>query len=285
MPAIHDPKIAVDVCNRALGTPLTITCQELLSLAPEVCTQLCEAISSRHIPTKDSAPTLMMHEPLLMDEDLSYLLEDEITLFDQPPVPVLVDALSKPTVSSTNLLEDAIIIDDPIDQYYRNLKPGKEPDPNKLVVAVESSALRLLVSLINNTSNVECMLDPGCQIIAMSEDVCHELALPYDPTIVLRMQSTNGNVDHSLGLARNIPFVIRNLTLYMQVHVIRSPAYNILLGRPFDVLTESVVRNFRNEDQTITIHDPNSEKVITLPTIPRGPPHVVARNYQSVFRR
>ena len=178
MPAIHDPKIAVDVCNRALGTPLMITCQELLSLAPEVCAQLHEAISLRRIPTKDSAPTLMVHELSLTDEDFSYLLEDEIALFDQPPVPVSVGALSKPTVSSTNLLEDAIIIDDPINQYYRNFKPGKEPDPDKLVVAVKSSMLPSLVSLINNTSNVECVLDPGCQIIAMSEDICHELALP-----------------------------------------------------------------------------------------------------------
>jgi len=64
----------------------------------------------------------------------------------------------------------------------------------------------------------------------MSEDVCHELALPYDPTIVLHMQSANGTVDPSLGLARNVPFLVGNLTLYMQVHVIRNPAYDILLG-------------------------------------------------------
>ena len=42
MLAIHDLKIAADVCNRVLGTPLMITCQELLSLAPEVCAQLCD---------------------------------------------------------------------------------------------------------------------------------------------------------------------------------------------------------------------------------------------------
>jgi hypothetical protein len=27
----------------------------------------------------------------------------------------------------------------------------------------------------------------------------------------------------------------------MQVHIIRDPAYDILLGRPFDVLTKSVI--------------------------------------------
>ena len=172
MPAIHDLKIAVDIYNRALGTPLIITCQELLSLAPEVRAQLREAISSRCIPTKDSAMTLMMHELSLTDEDLSYLLEHEIALFDQPPASVSIGVLSKPRVSLTNLPEDAIIImDDSIDQYYWNLKLGEEPDLDKLIVAVESSMLCSLILLINNTSNVKCVLDPECQIIAMSEDV------------------------------------------------------------------------------------------------------------------
>ena len=107
----------------------------------------------------------------------------------------------------------------------------------------------------------------------MSEDVCHELSLKYDPSIWLNMQSANHTVDQSLGLVHNVPFFIGDLTLYMQVHVIRDPAYDILFGHPFNVLTESVVRNYVNEDQTITIHDPNSGKVATIPTIPHGHPH------------
>ena len=66
------------------------------------------------------------------------------------------------------------------------------------------------------------------------------------------------------------PFLIGDITLYLQVHVLRSPAYDILLGRPFDVLTESVVRNFANEEQTITIHDPNGGHSATVPTFARG---------------
>ena len=92
----------------------------------------------------------------------------------------------------------------------------------------------------------------------MAEDVGMDLALIYDPEIVLNMQSANGEIDKSLGLARNVPISIGDITLYIQIHIIRSPAYDILLGRPFDILTESVVRNFANEDQTITIFDPNS---------------------------
>ena len=57
---------------------------------------------------------------------------------------------------------------------------------------------------------------------------------------------------------------------YVQFHVICNPTYDILLGRPFDVLLESIVCNYKNEDQTITIHDPNSGRTATVPTFARG---------------
>jgi hypothetical protein len=103
------------------------------------------------------------------------------------------------------------------------------------------------------------------------------------------MQSANGTIDPSLGLARNVPFRIGDLTLYMQVHVLRNPAYDILFRRPFDVLTESVIRNYKNEDQTIEVHDPNTGQTVTVPTIPRGPPKFITRKTfhegNSVFRK
>ena len=79
------------------------------------------------------------------------------------------------------------------------------------------------------------------------------------------MQSANSEVDQTLGLAQNVPMLLREITFY-EFHVIRNPMYNILLGRPFDVLLESFVHNYKNEDQTITIHDPNSWRTATVPT-------------------
>jgi hypothetical protein len=66
---------------------------------------------------------------------------------------------------------------------------------------------------------------------------------------------------------------IGDITLYVQIHIIRNPAYNILLGRPFDVLMESVIRNYANEDQMIMILDPNLGRRVTVPTLPRGRLH------------
>jgi hypothetical protein len=81
----------------------------------------------------------------------------------------------------------------------------------------------------------------GSAIVVMAEAVCHELALCYDPAVTIPMQSANGGIDHSLSLAQNVPCEIGNITLYMQIHIICNPAYDILLGRPFDILTESVI--------------------------------------------
>ena len=111
---------------------------------------------------------------------------------------------------------------------------------------------------IDHQIDTECIVDPGSQIIAMSEAVCHDLALIYDPTIQLNMQLANSEIDRSLGLVRNVPCQIGTIMLYLQMHVICDPAYDILLGRPFDMIMESVVRNFRNEDQTITQGQPHN---------------------------
>ena len=166
--------------------------------------------------------------------------------------------------------KDVLIVEDEVETYYRSLNSGENLDLNHLIVAGESHSIRSVNALIDNSHKVECILDPSCQVISMSEAICHELGLAYDPSIVLYMQSANGNLDQSLGLACNIPFQIGAITMYLQVHVISSPAYDVLLGWPFDVLTKSMVRNFANKDQTITIQDPNTGKRITVPTRPRS---------------
>jgi hypothetical protein len=94
------------------------------------------------------------------------------------------------------------------------------------------------------------------------------------------MESANGTITPSLGLARNVPFKFGEITLYLQVHIVRAPAYDILLGRPFDQLTECKVNNSANGDQTLTIFDRNSGSELTIPTIPRGRPRQRKQDFQ-----
>ena len=173
-----------------------------------------------------------------------------------------------PALSNAEPPPGAIIIDDPYEVYLCTAPEDRGSDC--LTVAKESSALHTILPLINHNQFIESVLDPSSQVIAMSEAACHALALIYDPHIRLRMQSANCEVDKTLGLARNMPILVGDITLYVQFHIVWNPAYNVLLGRPFDILCESIVRNYSNEDQTITIHDPNSGRIATVPTFPRG---------------
>lgn len=164
----------------------------------------------------------------------------------------------------------AIVMKDPYEQYLRELPPGEDPVPIR--VSLESAAIRAIEGVFLNRTRVSCILDSGSAIISMSEGVCHALGLAYDPSVTLSMQSANGELDQSLGLARNVPVRFGSIVVYLQFHVLRSPAYDVLLGRPFDVLTSSVVKTNADGSQTITLRDPNSDITSTTPTTHRSDP-------------
>jgi hypothetical protein len=85
----------------------------------------------------------------------------------------LIPTFANQTSVKTQLLDNAIIINDPIDRYYHDLSPGETPKYDCLIIAKELSALRSIISLIDNNMKVKSILDPGYQIIAMSKDCCH----------------------------------------------------------------------------------------------------------------
>ena len=265
---IQDPKIIDDVYKRAMKAPsVTVSHEELLSLSPDLRQRHRDQVTPKRVVTNSMEVVSTNFAGIMpfAQYELDIAEPDDKHLSATPPA------------SSAAPQPQPIILQDPIEQYINNLRPGETEDPDILKVAKESHALRSIDLLIDNQEYIEAILDPGSQIIAMSEAVCHHLGLQYDPRIRLHMQSANGEVDESLGLARNVSAHIGNIVVYIQVHVIRSPAYDILLGRPFDVLTCSIVRNFPNEAQTITISDPNTGLVSTIPTKPRGRP----RHYLS----
>jgi hypothetical protein len=262
---VYDPRIAKAVYERAMDTPITVTQRELLSLSPEVRTQLADVTIKKRVPRE---PILQATIEEIEDEDDDELTrkrkisEREARLAAHLPAAFVAAARTPPA--------NATVIADPYEAYLRKNAGNGHSTESGIVVAAESNALRAILPIIDGQDRVEAILDPGCQIVAMSEEISNALALPYDPAIRLHMVSANGGIDQSLGLARNVPFLVGDITLYLQVHVLRAPAYDILLGRPFDVLTQSVVRNFADENQTVTILDPNTGRKATVPTIPRG---------------
>ena len=258
LPPVHDSAIAASVFQHSMEAVVTITQRELLSLSPKVHSKVRDSTTTCRIPNKEYPTSQNFYEDTEGLDSSNLTMTYLVTIF-----PVF-DAYNNP------IPKDVLIVEDEVETYYRCLNSGENPDLNHLIVTGESHSICSVHVLIDNSDKVECILDPGCQIIAMSEAICHDLGLAYDPSIVLHMQSANGNLDQLLGLTCNIPFQIGAITMYWQVHVISMFEYDVLLGRPFDVLTESMVRNFANEDQTITIQDPNTGKHITVPTRSRS---------------
>jgi len=199
LPPIYDGKIAADVYDRAMAASVTLTQRELLSLSPEVRSQVREATSAKRTTNKEgNAKEIHTYAD---DQNLAAALDDIEPGEAQYRLPTatFINSIHQTRTPPPG----SIIIPDPYETYLKTLPIGAIPD--RLVVAKESSALRSIFPLVDHQRHVEAILDPGSQIIAMAEEICFDLGLAYDPSVVLNMQSANGEVDQSLGLARNVP--------------------------------------------------------------------------------
>ena len=75
----------------------------------------------------------------------------------------------------------------------------------------------MLWPIINGHSKRESINDMGSQIVAMAKAVAIQLGVAWDPDFRIKMQSANGQVELSEGLARNISFQLGEVTAYLQV--------------------------------------------------------------------
>jgi len=171
-------------------------------------------------------------------------------------------------VKEGTLPAGAIVMKDPYEQYLEELAPGERA--KTLIVARESQFLKSVYPLINGKGKAETLLDSGSQIVSISQAMAEKLSLTWDPDIIINMQSANKQIEKTRGLARNVPFLFGDMTLYLQVHVMAQPAYDVLLGKPFEVLTESNVKTRKDGSVELTITDPNSGRKLVIPTYDRG---------------
>jgi hypothetical protein len=178
--------------------------------------------------------------------------------------------------------EGDVIIGDPVSQYLAVLKPGKKS--RIVIVARELQGLRAIYPLINRVGEVESLLDSGSQIISMAETVAQKSEISWDPDIIIDMESANRFLEKTLRLAKNVPIACGGITVYLQIHILSNPAYKILL-RPFDTITESLVKNERDENQTLTLTDPNTGERCQMHMYERGKaPEILKRVVKLDFR-
>lgn len=271
-----------DVVEKLLRTIPNLDIEEILGASEPTRKELMRLLSKKRTQTKADLSALQAEaahleqaalpfDSWIDDDEEPYLRGDAISVNSLPPALVLLTNARK----IGRVPAGALIMDDPVLQYLASLAPGE--DPKQIYVAKDSQSLRSVYPYINGMKTEESVTDGGSQIVSMAETVAKNLGIAWDPDIKIHMQSANNQIEMTLGLARNVPFLFGDITVHLQVHIIREPAYRVLLGRPFDVLTESLVANSADGGQTITIKDPNTGRRSTIPTYARGSDPEIAK--------
>jgi hypothetical protein len=134
-----------------------------------------------------------------------------------------------------------------------------------LIVAKEVEELRALDVLINGTK-IEALADDGSQILSIRRDIWEKIGIPIRADHLMVMESANKSKNETMGLLQDLKIEIGGYDFYVQVQVVQEAPYELLLGRPFFTLTQATHRHFSNGDSHLTLVDPNTQAVITIPT-------------------
>ena len=101
--------------------------------------------------------------------------------------------------------------------------------------------------------------------VSCTTEVAAANKMTWNLLLSIQLQSTNGSLFRTCGLAKNMLFTLEDVTVLLQVHVMDMAPYKILLGRPFNTITENMVVNNCEGNQTINITCPNTEARAAIP--------------------
>lgn len=257
-----------DLVDKILNNDICVKASDLLSTSKPIREELKYRVTQQRVNSGEqpkSTQVKAQFEELQLDSDT-----------------INIDSLPSVTwekkTERTNSGEQmsAFVVGDVVLQYLETLAPKETA--KQIVVAKDSQSLRSIYPLLNGREHVESLLDSGSQIVSTSQEKAEKAGLIWDPDIVIYMQSANKGLEKSLGLARNVPFLIGDMTVLLQVHVIKEPAYDLLLGRPFDALLQTHIQNFADGRQIITLTEPLTNRRITVPTFARGTAAILANS-------
>lgn len=218
----------------------------------------------------------------LKAKNVKVTLQDKVDGDDLP----VYDVFTIKETASTVLPVGSIVVQDPVEQFYNQTGYTGPYNIPRDSIAPENADLRTLWPIINRGSRKESLLDGGSQIASISWKAALELGLSYDPNFTITMESANKGRTKTLGLARNVPFEFDGISYYLQLHVLQDPAYDVLLGRPFEVVSQVSLQTSTGGDVSATIVEPGTGRKLTFPTYKRGQiPRHLANTEQAGFQR
>lgn len=200
-----------------LKQPITISLGQLAGVSPSVRESLRSNFTRKRVVQEvyntSALPGNPYEEKDYEDTEETEIEEEYITL----PLPTVTVNM----VQGIGVPIGGLIVSDPLSQYLESID---EEGRKRIIVAKDTESLRAVWPDINNNGKEECIVDWGSQIVAMSKDVAINLGISWDPAIRINMQSANGQVELSEGLAKNAPFKFGEVTAYLQVHILDGVA-------------------------------------------------------------
>lgn len=230
-------------------------------------------LTPKRVAVPEEARAVAMQQPSQSD---NRTMEAVLDVSDLPGAQFMVTE-----VEEDGMPAGSIVLSDPVEQFLSNLSPTDEIPKIVVASAQESHSLKALYPLINKQGKEESLIDGGSQIVSMAKSVAQELGITWDPSVVIHMQSANKQIEPTEGLAKNVPFEFNEITVYLQVHIIRNAAYKVLLGRPWEVLTQSKVENFSDGSQFVTLTDPVTGEKSMMRSHDRGQPPTILKRPQG----
>jgi len=254
-----------DILDRMLEGEMTVTPKELWAIAPKLWTVLKEILTSRRASAEEKE---------LSQEQARQTAETNVVEIDYLQGPLAVQAkVEVVSGEKTELwtMKDLVVqfleilhLSERAYQVFALEECAREESAPKIVY------LRVVPVLVNRVTEEEALLNSGSQIVSMTRDMAAANKISWDPGLSIQLQSVNGSLSRTCGLAKNVLFILGDITVLLQAHIMEMAPYKILLGRPFDAITESTIVNDREGNQTINITCPNTGTRAAILTYKRG---------------
>ena len=260
---------AEEILNRMLEGEMKVTPKELWAVAPKLRAALKEILTSKcsnkDESREDKGPEKEDNQPqkkvVLVNSLENSEKQQEVIEIENGEV-MKVWAVANPVLQFLEKLSP----EEHSCQIFAIEEEGNEEER----VAPDIAHLRVVPAVINGIGEEEVLLDSGSQIVSMTKKVATANKVSWDPSLSIQMQSANGLLSRTCGLARNVLFTLGEVTVLLQVHAMDAVPYTVLLGRPFDTITESRIVNDKEGDQTVCITCPNTGTKVAIPTYKRG---------------
>ena len=273
----YKPGLIEEVADCIMSSQITVTAEEVCEISPQVRKIITRKNRNQRVPVQRVSQ--FIYE--IPDPEDTSLRKDRFKDLPDATIPLAAQWIEITDLGNCGdfdiLMNDnngvkkgSCVQKDIVNMFKQDLAP-EDPRRNITIVARTSNSLRVIYPKVNgSTEEVEGLLDPGSQIISMSKRVAVGCGLSWDPEVVINMMSANGELNPTCGLARNVPVLIGDITVYFQIHILNEAPYDMLIGRPFDALVESRVINDKTGGAVLTITDPNSGQKCTIGTYARG---------------